>query len=275
MENSLVPAVADKRCIRLLQLTDMHLFHTRYETLLGVNTWDSYQAVLAAVATERQPIDLIVATGDLAQDQSSAAYQAFAEGIQQLSAPCVWLPGNHDFQPAMVSALASHNLCTQKVILLGDAWQLVLLDSQVYGVPHGQISDDQLTWLAEVLAAAPDRYSVVALHHHPTPSGCSWLDTHSLRNADQLAKVLAEFPRASTLLCGHIHQELDLLWQGVRLLSTPSTCLQFRPHCTHFTIDHLSPGWRWLELLPDGKLHTQVKRLAGAQFIPDRHAEGY
>ncbi|MEA8500747.1 carbon starvation induced protein CsiD, partial [Salmonella enterica subsp. enterica serovar Muenster] len=42
--------------------------------------------------------------GDLAQDQSAAAYQHFAEGIASFRAPCVWLPGNHDFQPAMYSA---------------------------------------------------------------------------------------------------------------------------------------------------------------------------
>lgn len=69
--NSLVPEIADHRSIRLLQLTDMHLFKTPQESLLGVNTWQSYQAVIDAVIAEQRDIDLILATGDLAQDHST------------------------------------------------------------------------------------------------------------------------------------------------------------------------------------------------------------
>ena len=105
MESLLNLTVAGGAPVRILQITDTHLFAEKHETLLGVNTWESYQAVLDAIHAEKRPCDLIVATGDLAQDQSSAAYQHFAEGIASFSVPCVWLPGNHDFQPAMYSSL--------------------------------------------------------------------------------------------------------------------------------------------------------------------------
>ncbi|WP_241622628.1 3',5'-cyclic-AMP phosphodiesterase [Rosenbergiella australiborealis] len=273
--NSLVLEIANNRSVRLLQLTDMHLFRTPHESLLGVNTWQSYQAVLAAVSAERHNIDLVVATGDLAQDQSPEAYLAFAAGIHQLQKPCVWLPGNHDFQPAMVNTLAHQGICPQKSVLLGAHWQLLLLDSQVHGVPHGLLSDYQLQGLSEALARHPQRHTVILLHHHPTPSGCTWLDAHSLRNAHQLAEVLQHYPLAKTIVCGHIHQEMDADWQGRRVLSTPSTCVQFRPQCTGFTIDSLSPGWRWLELHPNGEISTRVERLSDTQFQPDLHSEGY
>ncbi|WP_241576297.1 3',5'-cyclic-AMP phosphodiesterase [Rosenbergiella collisarenosi] len=273
--NSLVPEIADNQCIRLLQLTDMHLFKTQQESLLGVNTWQSYQAVLNAVLAERRDFDLVLATGDLAQDHSPEAYRTFATGIRQLDRPCVWLPGNHDFQPAMVNMLADEGVCEQKSVLLGENWQLLLLDSQVHGVPHGLLSDYQLQWLQDALARHPHRHTIVFLHHHPTPSGCSWLDTHSLRNPHQLAEVLQPYPLAKTLVCGHIHQEMDTVWLGRRVLSTPSTCVQFRPQCSGFTIDNVSPGWRWLELGPNGEIHTEVRRLPDTQFQPDFHSEGY
>ena len=76
-------------------------------------------------------------------------------------------------------------------------------------------------------------------------------------------------------LCGHIHQELDLDWNGRRLMATPSTCVQFKPHCAGFTLDTVAPGWRWLNLHPDGSLTTEVCRLEGAQFRPDTASEGY
>lgn len=94
-------------------------FAEKHETLLGVNTWESYQAVLDAIHAEKRPCDLIVATGDLAQDQSSAAYQHFAEGIASFSVPCVWLPGNHDFQPAMYSSLQEAGISPAKCVFTG------------------------------------------------------------------------------------------------------------------------------------------------------------
>jgi len=261
--------------IRILQITDTHLFSGRHETLLGVNTWASFNAVLEAIEAEQLPIDLIIATGDLAQDHSPEAYQHFAEGIARLTVPCVWLPGNHDFQPAMYETLAHSGIAEAKQVLIGEHWQLVLLDSQVAGVPHGMLSDYQLDWLEKTLAQTADRHTLVLLHHHPLPSGCSWLDQHSLRNPHALDAILQHYPLAKTLICGHIHQEMDVEWQGRRLLASPSTCVQFKPHCTNFTIDAVAPGWRWLELDENGTVQTRVQRLATRAFTPDLDSEGY
>jgi Icc protein len=42
------------------------------------------------------------------------------------------------------------------------------------------------------------------------------------------------------------------------VLTTPSTCLQFRPGVERFEADDRGPACRRLELLPDGALRTQV-----------------
>lgn len=275
MESLLNLPVAGGASIRILQITDTHLFAGKNETLLGVNTWESYQAVLSAIHARGQYYDLIVATGDLAQDHSQQAYYHFAEGIAPFGRPCVWLPGNHDFQPAMYGALQDAGISPAKQVLVGDAWQILLLDSQVFGVPHGELSDYQLEWLERVLSEAPERQTLLLLHHHPLPAGCSWLDQHSLRNSAGLDEVLRHYPQVKTLLCGHIHQELDAMWNGRRVLATPSTSVQFKPHCSNFTLDTIAPGWRWLELHPDGTLTTEVCRIEGAQFSPDTASEGY
>jgi Icc protein len=158
LESLLNLTVAGGAPVRILQITDTHLFAEKHETLLGVNTWESYQAVLGAIHAENRPCDLIVATGDLAQDQSSAAYQHFAEGIASFNVPCVWLPGNHDFQPAMYSALQEAGISPAKTVIVGDQWQILLLDSQVFGVPHGELSEFQLEWLEKKLP--PNRNAI-------------------------------------------------------------------------------------------------------------------
>lgn len=223
MESLLNLPLAGEARVRILQITDTHLFAEKHETLLGINTWESYQAVLDAIHASQRECDLIVATGDLAQDHSAAAYQHFAEGIASFTAPCVWLPGNHDFQPAMYSTLQESGISPAKRVLLGDHWQVLLMDSQVFGVPHGELSDFQLEWLEQKLTEVPQRYTLLLLHHHPRPS----------------------------------------------------TCVQFKPHCANFTLDTVSPGWRWLELHPDGTLTTEVCRLEGVKFHPDIASEGY
>lgn len=277
METPLHLPVADGAAVRILQITDTHLFAGETDTLLGINTLHSYHAVLDAIVKQQLPADLIVATGDLVQDQSTRAYQRFTDGIARLPAPCVWLPGNHDYQPSMAQELAAAGISPSKQVLLGNQWQILLLDSQVQSVPHGELSDDQLIWLDNCLAQQPDRHTVVMLHHHPLASGCTWLDQHSLRNSHMLAEVLTRYQNIEGILCGHIHQDLDVMWNGIRMLATPSTCVQFKPHCTNFTLDTAAPGWRYLELTTgeNPSLTTQLFRLDTDEFSPDLGSDGY
>lgn len=279
MESLLEIPVAKGATARILQITDMHLFANKGDSLLGVNTYRSYHAVLDAILEQNLDLDLVVVTGDLVQDQTIGAYQHFVEGVARLPAPCVWLPGNHDYQPAMVDVLTAAGLPLSKQIFIGQHWQLIMLDSQVQGVPHGELTDYQLEWMTKCLDEHSDRYAIVMLHHHPVLSGCTWLDQHCLRNAPALAEFLKNKPQVKTILCGHIHQELDEMWNGIRVMATPSTCVQFKQHCTNFMLDTVAPGWRYLELSVTGegeaKLQTQLHRLKNNAFCPDLDSDGY
>lgn len=278
--NSLLEMTArDSKVVRILQVTDTHLFADTANTLLGINTHQSYQAVLDAILAQNLPIDLIVATGDFVQDQSPQAYQHFAQGIERISAPCVWLPGNHDYQPAMVRSLKIAGISCAKQVLIDEEWQILMLDSQLQDVPHGELSEQQLEWMKGCLDNQSERTTLIMLHHHPLPSGCTWLDQHSLRNSHILADYLNGYSQVKAMLCGHIHQEMDEYWHGIRLLATPSTCVQFKPHCTNFALDTVAPGWRYLELTVDEKgerqVNTVVHRLDTQKFNPNLDSEGY
>ncbi len=63
------------------------------------------------------------------------------------------------------------------------------------------------------------------------------------------------------MLWGHVHQIFDDLRNGVKLMGTPSTCIQFNPNQDDFAIEKLPPGYRWLELMPDGRINSGVERL--------------
>ncbi|MCG3865011.1 MULTISPECIES: 3',5'-cyclic-AMP phosphodiesterase [unclassified Photobacterium] len=259
----------------LLQITDTHLFANESGALLGVATQQSFHAVLNAVDASARKFDAIVATGDISQDHTPDSYQRFAEGIARWEQPCFWLPGNHDYQPTMASILPSEQIKDCEQVLVGEHWQVVLLDSQVAGVPHGELSHHQLALLDHALSLYPERHALVLLHHHPLPAGSAWLDQHQLHNSDALWQVIDKHTQVNAILCGHIHQELDRIHRGVRVLATPSTCIQFLPDSDDFALDQETPGWRYLELTAAGDIITHVERLEGNVFQPTFDSAGY
>lgn len=261
---------------RIVQITDPHLFQDTNGELLGVNTQASFSQVLSEIQQQQYDYDLVLATGDLVQDNSDEGYLRFRQDVKALNNKMVfWIPGNHDFQPKMFEILKEETVSAKKHILLGDKWQILLLDSQVQGVPHGQLEAEELDWLKLKLQEYPERYSLVVLHHHLLSTGSAWLDQHNLRNANELAEVLAPFKHVKALLYGHIHQQVDSEWLGYQVMATPSTCIQFKADSNTFALDVVQPGWREIDLHADGHIETRVKRIQQASFLPNLQVEGY
>ena len=261
---------------RIVQITDPHLFKDTNGELLGINTQASFSQVLSEIQQQQYDYDLVLATGDLVQDNSDEGYLRFRQEVKALNNKMVfWIPGNHDFQPKMFEILKEETVSAKKHILLGDKWQILLLDSQVQGVPHGQLEAEELDWLKLKLQEYPERYSLVVLHHHLLSTGSAWLDQHNLRNANELAEVLAPFKHVKALLYGHIHQQVDSEWLGYQVMATPSTCIQFKADSNTFALDVAQPGWREIDLHADGHIETRVKRIQQASFLPNMQVEGY
>ena len=120
-------AGTDYVCI--VQLTDSHLFAADSDDLLGLDTLDSLNSVVDLVLSEIARMDLVLATGDIAQDASELAYRRFIEASLQLPAPCHWIPGNHD-DAAMMQRLGAASGMSQDWVDIG-SWRIVLLDSIV------------------------------------------------------------------------------------------------------------------------------------------------
>ena len=261
---------------RIVQITDPHLFKDTNGELLGINTQASFSQVLSEIQQQQYDYDLVLATGDLVQDNSDEGYLRFRQEVKALNNKMVfWIPGNHDFQPKMFEILKEDSVSAKKHILLGDKWQILLLDSQVQGVPHGQLEAEELDWLKLKLQEHPERYSLVVLHPHLLSTGSAWLDQHNLRNANELAEVLAPFKHVKALLYGHIHQQVDSEWLGYQVMATPSTCIQFKADSNTFALDVAQPGWREIDLHADGHIETRVKRIQQASFLPNMQVEGY
>lgn len=258
--------------INIVQLSDPHLFANEQGCMYGLNTLQSLRAVVAEVA--QQPFDLGVVTGDLSQDLEAAGYQHLREALQGLKMPLHLIPGNHDDWSLIMAEFQTGRISCAKRAVLG-RWQVILLNTQVAGEVGGALSEAELSWLEETLASCATPHAVVCIHHHPVDMGSRWLDQIGLDNSDRLFEVLASHPQVKALLWGHVHQEFDENRAGVRLLSCPSTCIQFKPGSDRFALDPLPPGYRWLRLYDDGSLETGVKRLDAIPGQIDASQKGY
>lgn len=249
-----------RRPVRIAQISDIHLYNEKHKTLLGVTTYDSYHAVINLLKQQDPPPDLILLTGDLTQDASDEAYIQVAQELKDLNLPVYCIPGNHDENTEMRRVYPLYQVSVQKNIIL-DHWQLILLNSQKEGAVEGFLNDSQIDFLKECLEAYPEHRAIVTFHHQPLPVGCAWLDKIGLTNADVLWETLKSYPQVHTILCGHVHQEFEGKKQGIHVYSVPSTCIQFKRNSDQFALEELPPGYRFLELYPDGELKTKVCRV--------------
>lgn len=261
--------------VRIVQLTDTHLCQSQGGTLLGMDTDHSLQAVINLVQQERAGVDLLLGTGDLSDRGAREAYERLESYFEQFPCDSFWLPGNHDDRGAMEAAANSATRLCKEIRV--SRWQILMLDSQVPGEVGGELGEAELALLEDALRAARDQglYSLVCLHHPPVTIGCEWLDEQMVADAAAFFDVLDRYPGVRGVLWGHVHQQIDRQRNGVSLMGSPSTCVQFAPGSKGFRADDLPPGYRWLDLHGDGRIETAVSRVRNVDFKVELDSGGY
>ena len=259
---------------RLLQISDPHIFADPEGDLLGQRTRLTLEWVLDLATPHLDLADRVLLTGDLSQDASPASYRYLAGRCARLGLPCHAIPGNHDVPAEMARSLVGGPIDMPRRVDCGP-WNLALLDSHLSGSEGGHLAAKQLGILEAALAARPQAPALVVLHHQPLPLGSPWLDEMTLDNPDDFFAIIDRHPQVRAIVFGHVHQEYVGERRGVALLSAPSTCIQFLPGSLDFALDPATPGFRWLELHPDGRLATGVERIAAYPDPLDLSGSGY
>lgn len=246
--------------VRVLQFTDTHLYADPDQRLAGVQTQHSFRDCVELARQRHWPPDLVILSGDLVHDASEAGYFRLRDTIADFGVPACVLPGNHD-HPATLAAIVNGASVIEDGVFRRHRWQVITLDTVLPGSDAGHLDTVQLARLRRHLEQAPERFTLVSLHHPPVSVGSAWMDRIGLRNSDELFDVVRTHANVRAMLCGHIHQELDQTHESIRVLASPSTCMQFAPHTDEFAIDPKPPGYRWLLLHADGSVETGVQRL--------------
>ncbi|WP_110666279.1 metallophosphoesterase [Salinicola halophilus] len=238
--------------MRLVQISDTHLLADPFGRSRKGEPLRQLHAVLARARALRP--DVVLMTGDVAQDETPVAYRHACDAFADLGCPWFWIPGNHD-QPELMTA--SHPL--HEAVDLGH-WRLLLLNTRVSGQPGGSVGVEQLQRLAEQLESDA-RPTLIGLHHPPVAIGSVWMDAIGLEDRDALWQTLTPYPQVKAMLCGHIHQAFAAREGPVEVYGCPATSDQFLPRSHEFAVDEAArPGLRVVDLSQDA-LQTWVERV--------------
>jgi 3',5'-cyclic-AMP phosphodiesterase len=234
----------DQMPLRILHLSDTHLFGDASLHYGRVDTTAALHRVLAAFSEIRQ-LDLVVGSGDLSDDGSADSYAALKAAIEPWAAArgarVVYAMGNHDQRAGFRQILGDGHAPLSDERLPDDGlpvdghgsplaaadslgpidgmsrigpWRIVTLDSSVPGSGYGELESGQLDWLATVLATPAEAGTILVMHHPPVPASTSLLQSLELHDPRRLAGIVGGSD-VRLILAGHYHHGLVATFAGV------------------------------------------------------------
>jgi len=214
----------------LLHLSDTHLRAPSTPRLFdAVDGFARLTEAIRAIEAGGIRPDAIVVTGDLAdlgEPEAYAALRALVEPFaERIGTRVLWVMGNHDERSAFRAGLYDEASDTRPVDRVDelDGLRVVTLDTSVPGHHHGELREDQLAWLAGVLATPAPLGTIVAMHHPPVPSVLPLAASVELRDQRRLAAVLRGTD-VRAIIAGHLHYSTFATFAGIPVSVASSTC---------------------------------------------------
>ncbi|MGR2752086.1 phosphodiesterase [Agromyces arachidis] len=174
--------------------------------------------------------DAIVFTGDLADRGEPEAYDLLRRIVEpaaaRIGSRILWVMGNHDDRDAFRRGLLGDAAGGQRPVDRVDdvaGLRIITLDTTVPGRHHGEITGDQLDWLAEELSIPAPHGSILAMHHPPVPSVLDLAVSVELRDQAALAEVVAGSDIRS-IIAGHLHYSSTATFAGVPVSVASASC---------------------------------------------------
>lgn len=198
----------------IAQLTDLHICATGRPAARVVETNMLAERAFRTLATLRPVPDLLVISGDIAENGLDEEYGNFVQLLERyVRMPVYIIPGNHDrraeFRKALghLPGVGDHPGFIQYAV---DDFpvRLVMLDTVVPGHARGSMDGGRLDFLERTLAAAPDRPTMIVLHHPPFRCGSTSMDIIDLAESDEFAKIVAKHHQVERIVCGHHHRSI-------------------------------------------------------------------
>ncbi|MHC2999436.1 phosphodiesterase [Microbacterium sp. HJ5] len=213
----------------LLHLSDTHLRAGGARLFDLVDAAEHLAQTLSVIEASGVRPNAVVFTGDLADLGERDAYadlRALVEPFAaRIGARLFWVMGNHDDRATFRETLLDELGAAEPIDRVDelDGLRIVTLDSTVPGHHHGELTDDQLAWLAGVLATPAPLGTILAMHHPPVPSVLPLAASVELRDQSRLAAVLRRSD-VRAIIAGHLHYSTFATFAGIPVSVASSTC---------------------------------------------------
>ena len=212
----------------IAQITDLHLgFDQDVEDEYNVRR---LRAVLARLSAMDPRPDLLMVTGDIAdRGDDRISYRRYGEAIAGLPFPVFSMMGNHDSRPEFMETFPDHGAAGGFVqyAIEDRPVRIIALDSLEPGRHGGNFCEERAEWLRARLDEAPDRPTMIAIHHPPIDTGIPWLtENPSASWIARLRGVIEGRDNVVAMIAGHVHRPLTTMWTGVVLAVCSSTSPQ-------------------------------------------------
>jgi Icc protein len=216
----------------IAHLSDPHLLTTLQYG--AIDTEANLERALERLGHIEPRPQALVFTGDLADKGEPKAYARLREIVEPAAAAwgaqVIWTMGNHDERAAYSAGLFDEaSEAPQDRVYDVAGLRIIALDSTVPGWHHGELSDDQLAWLAAELATPAEHGTILALHHPPIPvptvpiaAVIELLDQHKLAAVVEGSDVRA-------IIGGHFHYTSFSTFAGVPVSVASATCYTLDP----------------------------------------------
>lgn len=257
--------------LRILQLTDLHVFAEPTARLKGIPTRETLGDVLSHIRENELPFDHVVITGDHTHDELPESYAAVARLLTSDFAHFWSVPGNHDDRTVLRGQFGDR-VSGEGTELINfefadKDWLCLGLDTHLPGQVPGKIEAEQIAWAKERVSNATSRNVALFFHHPPVDVNSIWMDQIGLNGRELVTDWIKSEPRIRVVCCGHVHHEFHARVGNADIYTTPSTGIQFDPAGETPRFATAPPGYRVIELEGDA-VSTRVVRLPQTRHVP-------
>ena len=225
-------------CVMVLvvQLSDTHLAGLAPDPGDPTSPDAGVRGTVTALG-DRRP-DLVLLTGDLADDGSVDACRRLRGLVEPLGAPILATSGNHDLAASVAEVFGPTDSAE-----VGN-WRIVMVDTAIPGRDAGAVDVEAL---GSRLDAVDPRPTLIAMHHPPVSP--STHEMFHLDGATELIEMCASRPHVRGIVSGHLHEAFERTAGDVAVVGCPSSW---------YAIVHDGDTYR---LDPDGVVGAQLLRL--------------
>jgi 3',5'-cyclic AMP phosphodiesterase CpdA len=248
----------------IAHVSDPHLLADRLQ-YGAIDTEAGLARSLDRLSRLDPPPQALVFTGDLADRAEPRAYARLRQIVEpvaeRMGAQVVWVMGNHDERAAYAKSLFGEgDERPQDRVHDVAGLRIVTLDTTVPGYHHGDLTDEQLAWLTDVLATPAPHGTLLAMHHPPIPIPMMpAAQIIELADQQRLAEAITGTD-VRGVLGGHFHFSTYSTFAGVPVSVAAATCYTADPAPTERFVSAVDAhqSVTMMHLYEDRVVHTQV-----------------